>query len=94
LARELGQRGVDNDVTAVAVDRIGIGEELATAQRLVARQLPATRKLPAVARVRKLCGVLARKGYPPEMTMRVVIDALRNEGVDLGELEDVGISEL
>jgi regulatory protein len=94
LARELGERGVDDDVTAMAVDRIGAEEELATAQRLVARQLPTTRNLPAVARARKLCGMLARKGYSPEMALHVVLEALRGEGVDLGEFEEVGISEL
>jgi regulatory protein len=94
LARELGQRGVDDDVTTPAVDRIGADEELATAQRLVARQLPATRKLPAVARVRKLCGALARKGYSPETTLHIVLEALRTEGVDVAELEDAGITEL
>jgi regulatory protein len=88
LAHELNQRGVSGDLTTQAVDRIGADVELATARDLVARRLAATRPLPPVARVRKLCGLLARKGYPADVALQVVRDALRGDGVELDELEE------
>jgi regulatory protein len=89
LAHELGERGVAEDVRLAAVDRIDADAELATARRLVARRLAATRHLSAVARARKLCAMLARKGYPEEIVLRVVREALRDEGVDLALVEGI-----
>jgi len=91
LAQELRERGVANELTVAAAGRIGADEELATARRLVASRLAATRRLPAVARARKLCAMLARKGYPAELAIQVVRDALTGEGVDPRELEEAGV---
>ena len=46
----------------------------------MARRLPATRGLPRDARMRRLVGQLARKGYPGGMAMAVVREALAAEG--------------
>jgi len=55
---------------------------------LVARRLPASRGLATPARVRRLVGMLARKGYPPGLSIRVVRAALAEEGaVTGGELD-------
>ncbi len=93
LAHELGRRGVPDDLTRQAVDRIGVDAERATARDLVARRLAATRALPPVARVRTLCGVLVRRGYSVDMAVQVVLDALQGEGVEVGELEELSLGQ-
>jgi regulatory protein len=56
------------------------------ARALVARRLPSTRRLDQPARIRRLAGMLARKGYPSGLSMRVVREALAAEGADPGDL--------
>jgi regulatory protein len=83
LAAELRHRGVASADIQAAVDRLGPEQEIATARSLVARRLAATRGQPAPARVRRLIGVLARKGYSQALAYRVAREALEQEGVDL-----------
>ncbi len=47
------------------------------------RRLRSTRGLPAEARVRRLAGLLARKGYPAGLAFAVVKQALAQEGEDV-----------
>lgn len=96
LGQELRRKGVDDDVVREAVDTLDPEQELATARALVARRLRSTRGAPPDARVRRLAGVLARKGYPAGLAFRVVREALAQEGEetatpdtdDLAWLED------
>jgi regulatory protein len=67
--------------------------EEATARALVDRKLPSTRGLAPEARVRRLTGMLARKGYGPGVAYRVVKQAMAEEGVDL-VLDTDGLSAL
>jgi regulatory protein len=83
LAAELRHRGVASEDIQAAVDRLAPEQELATARRLVARKLAATRGQPTPARTRRLVGVLARKGYSQALAFRVAREALEHEGVDL-----------
>jgi regulatory protein len=83
LAAELRTRGVPADDIRAAVDGLDPEQEVATARGLVARRLAGTRGDPAPVRVRRLIGVLARKGYPPAFAYRLVREALEREGVDL-----------
>lgn len=83
LAHELRQRGVDDDTVAAAVAEIDTDQEVTAAAGLVARRLPATRGLPTDTRVRRLVGMLARKGYPPGMAFAVVKDELGADDADL-----------
>jgi regulatory protein len=83
LAAELRSRGVASGDIQAAVDRLGPEQEIDTARSLVARRLAATRGQPAPARVRRLVGVLARKGYSQALAYRVAREALEREGVDL-----------
>ncbi len=76
LARELRQRGVDPDLVHEAVERLDPEQELATARALVARRLPSTRRLDRQVRMRRLAGMLARKGYGEGLALRVVREAL------------------
>jgi regulatory protein len=79
LRAELRQRGVDDELVGTAVARIDDDDEAAAAAGLVARKLGSTRGLPYDARVRRLAGMLARKGYSGGLALRVVRDALRRE---------------
>ena len=84
LSQELRRKGIDEDLVREAVGELDPAQELATAQALVARKVPATAGLAPDARVRRLAGMLARKGYPAGLAFRVVRDALENEGQDTG----------
>jgi len=81
LGRELRDKGVDDETARAALEDIDADVEIAAASALVARRLPVTRGLPAEVRIRRLTGMLARKGYPGGMAMRVVRDALAAEGM-------------
>ncbi|MBM7786993.1 regulatory protein RecX [Tenggerimyces flavus] len=92
LAYELRKRGVDDQDVNEAVDQLAPETELATARALVAKKLRSTQQLEPQARVRRLAGMLARKGYPPSLAVRVVREALAGEDtedlLDHLELED------
>jgi regulatory protein len=79
LGAELRQRGVAQEDIQAALEELDPDQELATARELVARRLPATAKMPAPARMRRLVGMLARKGYGPALAYRVVRETLDNE---------------
>jgi regulatory protein len=80
LSAELRRKGVADDEVAEAVATIDPEQELATARALVDRRLRTTAGLPTDARVRRLAGMLARKGYPAGLAFRVVKEALAAEG--------------
>ncbi|SFD64177.1 recombination regulator RecX [Streptomyces aidingensis] len=80
LARELRTRGVDSTLIEEAVSRLDGERETETARELVARKLRATRGLDRQKRIRRLAGMLARKGYPEGLALRVVREALEAEG--------------
>ena len=95
LAAELNQRGVERDDIQAAVAKLSPATEEATARALVERRLGSTADLPVRARIRRLVGMLARKGYSPGLAYRVVRDALdqvRHDGaggaLDQDELID------
>lgn len=81
LAQELGRRGIDRDTAGEALEQLDADTEEATARALVERRLPSLRRHDRVVRVRRLVGMLARKGYPPGLAARVVRTALAAESV-------------
>ena len=85
LTQELRRKGVEDDVVREAVAGLDPEQEAATARALVDRRLRSTRGLPTDARVRRLAGMLARKGYPAGLAFRVVKEALAEEGADPDE---------
>lgn len=87
LARELRTRGVDATVIDHAVGQLDAEQEAETARALVDRKLRATRGLDRDRRIRRLAGMLARKGYPEGLALRVVRQALEEEGEDTEALE-------
>jgi regulatory protein len=82
LSQELRRKGVADETAAAAVAGLDPERELATARALVDRRLRTTAGLPTDARVRRLAGMLARKGYPAGTAFRVVREALAAEGED------------
>ncbi|MCD7443181.1 recombination regulator RecX [Streptomyces lincolnensis] len=90
LARELRTKGVESTLIDEAVAQLDSEQEEATARELVARKLRSTRGLDRDKRLRRLAGMLARKGYPEGMALRVVRQALEEEGEDTEFLEDGG----
>lgn len=87
LARELRTKGVDSALIDEAVSQLDSEQEEATARELVARKLRSTRGLDRDKRLRRLAGMLARKGYPEGMALRVVRQALEEEGEDADFLD-------
>lgn len=88
LARELRTKGVDSALIDEAVGQLDSDQEEATARELVDRKLRATRGLERDRRLRRLAGMLARKGYPEGMALRVVKQALEEEGEDTEGLDE------
>jgi regulatory protein len=82
LGAELRQRGVSQDDIQTALSELDPERELATARELIGRRLPATAGMATPARIRRLVGVLARKGYSGGLAYRVVREALEREAGD------------
>ncbi len=94
LSQELRRKGVDDELVRAAVGELDPDEEVATARSLVRRKLGTTVGLTTEARVRRLAGMLARKGYAPGLAYRVVKEELEAEGADLPALDTDGLSSL
>lgn len=85
LAAELRQRGVADETVKDAMEGLGPEQEERTARELVGRKLGGTRRLDPDKRMRRLVGMLARKGYSPGLAYRVVKEALAEEGAEVDE---------
>ncbi len=88
LVRELRTKGVDSALIDEAVGQLDPEQEEETARELVARKLRSTRGLDRDKRLRRLAGMLARKGYGEGMALRVVRQAIEAEGEDLDGLDE------
>ncbi|MGP3632157.1 recombination regulator RecX [Streptomyces sp. 24-1644] len=88
LVRELRTKGVDSVLIDEAVGQLDPEQEEETARELVARKLRSTRGLDRDKRLRRLAGMLARKGYGEGMALRVVRQALAEEGEDTEGLDE------
>ncbi|MBV9383090.1 MAG: regulatory protein RecX [Streptosporangiaceae bacterium] len=96
LGAELRRRGVAADEVREAVAALGPDEEASTARHLVERRLAGTRGMKPDARVRRLAGMLARKGYPPGLAFRVIREAMEAEGTEWTggeELEELAVPD-
>ena len=91
LAQELRRKGVDDETAGIALDEVDPDDEVETARTLVRRKLRTVTRLDRDVAVRRLSGMLARKGYPAGVCFRVVREELERHGHevdDLGELPD------
>ena len=85
LRQELRRKGVDDEVISESLESLGPEAEVAAARRLVERKLTATRNLDPAVRYRRLTAMLARKGYPAGVALRVVREAIADESADSQE---------
>ncbi|TDB90402.1 regulatory protein RecX [Actinomadura sp. KC216] len=79
LAAELRRRGVADETVSDAVEALDPAQEEQTARALVARRLPSTAGVDPAKRMRRLMGMLARKGYSPGLSYRIVREALADD---------------
>lgn len=77
LAQELRRKGVDDETASAALAEVDPHDEEERARALVAKKMRSMTGLDPLVQTRRLAGMLARKGYPSDVTMRVVRDAVR-----------------
>ncbi|MFF4343485.1 regulatory protein RecX [Kitasatospora sp. NPDC001540] len=85
LAQELRTKGVTGETAERALLQVDADDETEAARALVARKLRSTAGLERDVRIRRLVGVLARRGYAEGLAFRVVREALDAEGVEGAE---------
>ncbi len=86
LSSELHRRGVADEDVYEAIELVDDDQEAAMARQVIAGKVRATRGQPSATRIRKLMGVLARKGYGAALAYRVVREALEAEGACAAEI--------
>jgi regulatory protein len=84
LKVELRRKGVDPQVVDDVVEEVDPDDEVEAARRLVRRKLPSLQRYDEVTVVRRLTGMLGRKGYSSGVAFRVV----REEIAGAAELLD------
>ena len=94
LSQELRRKGVDDELVRDAVESLDPAQEEQTARDLVRRKLASTRGLATDGRIRRLAGMLARKGYAGGLAFRVVKEELEAEGAEVPDLDTDGLSHL
>lgn len=87
LAGELRRKGVSSDEVGEALDELPPDVEEETARGLVARRLRVESKAAPDVVFRRIVGMLARKGYPPGLAVRLVKEGLA-ERADAAEFAD------
>jgi regulatory protein len=91
LAQELRRKGVDDELARDALDELDPDQEEATARALVRKKLPSMRSLERQVAMRRLLGMLARKGYPGSLAMTVIKQELAATDEELPLLNDSGL---
>lgn len=76
LAQTLRQKGVSDEVAESVLDDVDPADEEERARELVEKRLRRLHGLDRTVQMRRLAGMLARKGYPSEVSMRVIREAL------------------
>jgi regulatory protein len=79
LAHELRARGIDGATAAEALASVDPQVERAAAERLVVSRLRSMAAVSPSKRYGRLAGMLARKGYPSELTAEVLRKVLGDE---------------
>jgi regulatory protein len=76
LAQELRRKGIEDDVAREALEEIEDDDEVEAARMLVRARLRSVRSLDRDKAVRRLVGMLARKGHTSSVAFRVVKEEL------------------
>ena len=82
LAQELRRKGVPDEAARQALDDLDPDAEVEVARTLVRRKLRSVQRVDRVTAIRRLTGMLARKGYPAGVATRVVREELEAAGHD------------
>jgi len=77
LALELKRKGIDGETVEESLATIDEDAERDAAHDLVAKKLRSVRNADPQKQWRQLVGLLARRGYSPALSMRVVAEALK-----------------
>ena len=85
LAMELRRKGIDDDTSREVLADLDPEVERQNAHRLVQKKLRSMRGLDSTTQIRRLTGMLARKGYAPQVAFDVVRAEL--EAVEMQEPE-------
>ncbi|PRY18489.1 regulatory protein RecX [Kineococcus rhizosphaerae] len=80
LAQELRRKGVDDETAAQALEAVDHDTQIDAARDLVRRKLRSTAGLDRAVRERRLFGMLARRGFPTDVVLRVVREELDGLG--------------
>ena len=75
-AQELRRKGIDDEVARDVLDDVDDEDEVEAARRLVQAKLRSVRSLDRDKAVRRLVGMLARKGHSSSVAFRVVKEEL------------------
>jgi regulatory protein len=84
LSQELRKRGVDDETLREAVSTLSADDERQAATALVERRLRSMTGLPRDTQIRRLVGMLARKGFSRSLAMSVVLEAVNDVECDEG----------
>ena len=87
LQHELTTRGVDRELVDQALSQVDPDSERAAARALVDARLPGLARVDRATRMRRLQGLLGRRGYSAGLATAVIREALDAHGdVDPGDL--------
>ena len=89
IAQELRRKGIDDETATSALDQVDDDDEHDAARDLVRRRLAKTSALAREVRIRRVVGMLARKGYGPGLALTLVREELAREG-DTADDESYG----
>lgn len=87
LAAELHRKGVTDEIAAAAVSTVDAQAERERAAELVRKRLRSLHNADEATRVRKLVGMLARRGYSEGLAFQVVREELRVAGQETDLLD-------
>ena len=93
LEAQLRRRGVDGSTASAAVSTVDGAAEEQRARELIRRRVPAVASVNEATAIRRLVGLLARKGYPPGLCYRVVREELRGAGRDASLLDEAATND-
>ena len=94
LASELRRKGVDAEEVSAALDEVDGDTEARTARDLVMRRMRTVSRAAPEAAFRRLVGMLARKGYPPGLAIRVVKEVLAEQADTAAFADDLDVDAL
>jgi len=88
LAAQLRRRGVDEATTSTALSALDTAAEERRARELIRRRLAVMATADEATAIRRLVGLLARKGYSAGLSYRALREELREAGRDVSLLGD------